>query len=651
MGRCVGDGTPAQPPTGSSPMIDFRKQQDGAESLKQLASLGFKTDEQSGAAYDPQGRPVTYAYYAWLETPVDFSQERVSQSIWNAVLSEGYRLDESSCRLASPSGQPLMKLTMLFLRHNIDLQMQNISIESLKVKLSGLNAAAPVPDSVRRQMSEMQTAGVKLPPQILQALQRPGTTVGSLSRSVDAVYLDQTRFFDGQRSLSQLTSAAMPSKTPPGTPAGKPVQVISEEQRFSNTLTADLVAKFGQSVTGRELLSHFRGKDGALHLPLMLVLKTNQRPDEVGEYGAFFDPSHNTMVVNHWQIESGLLAILPDADKNRIRAGLSDPRVLRQYLEQHPKERAQLLGDIDEVFYHELVHAWQDRRDRLDIEMMNGNVPGYNPLAKEYEAHRLTYRYDFDKASRDPNGLMRSGYRTYALSMLKEDYDLFRDHISRLYMSSFAGSQELNDVAHIQAARESTARKLLGDGLYMRSIESLKMVGLWHGDEALKAARSDYAARESDFIHNALPEIRRQALAILPDYYEREGRWHWAELILDSLPDNFPGRDAALSRWSRGIEPELSLKPKNDTDLQDRLTDFKFYRGLVSVKKADWTPALHDAFYRDVHSDIASLLEKAKDDPTQRAALISIADSWVSVLPKNDPDRARVAAAKKRDFH
>ena len=649
MGRCVG-GSPASPPPGNGgPAFDFRGAEHGPEFLSALGRLGFRTDEKTGTAEDAQGRTVTAAYVEWLSAPADFSQERMPASTWSVLLVTGYRLDEKTCRLAKPSEPPLTRLDVMATLHGDARGMELAALESLKVKLAALSASAPVPESVRSQMKTLQAAGVKLPPNLSAALMNPRTTVGALARGVDGAYLEQTRFFDGQRDLKGLAESALPKSWTPGVPAGAPLPVAPAERKLGDALSADFIKRFGATASGRELLERFRGKDGKIHLPAILVLKANQRPDENGEYGAFFQPGYDTMVINHWQVESILLARLPAAERARVARGLSDPQVLSRYLEQHPQERAAVMGQIDEIFYHELVHAWQDRRDRLDVEQMRGNAPGYNPLAKEYEAYRLQCRYDFDKAGADPDGLMKSGSLNFCLGMLK-DYDSFRDSIARLYMGSFAGSQELGDVVRIQAARESAARRLMGDGLYMRAVESLKLAGLWHGDAALKEAQADYAAREREFIARTLPEIRRRALAGLFTHYEREGRWHWAALILAFDPVETPGYDAAMKRWTAGVAPTLLPAPKDAAALAEQTDSLSFFFLQAAAKRAQTTPALVSAYVRDLHASIKDALKRAAAQPAQRAALLAQAEYWAGALPQDDPDRARVAAAKRGEF-
>jgi hypothetical protein len=644
MGRCVGSQPAAEPPSDGGPAVDFRAIKNATEYLPALTSLGFKTDERTGTVSDPQGRAVTQAYLARLLAPVDLSQERIPMALWSALVTSGYRLDETTCRLALPSQPPVTRIELMITRREAALDLQKMAVESLKVKLEGLSASAPVPDSLRRQMDAMQGAGVELPPELLKAMKTPGATVGSLSRSADAAYLQQTRFFDGQRGLGNLTESALPKEWTPGKAAGAPSGIQPEERRLGDMFAADIASRFAQNGPGRELLGRFTAKDGSVHLPPILLLKAQQRPDDPTEYGAYYDPSHDTLTLNHWAVERDLLNQLPEKERARVGQSFSDPRALRLYLEQHPKERAAILGVIDEVLYHELIHAWQDRRDRLDVEMLRGNAPGYNPLAKEHEAWREQCRYDFDKAGRDPSALTRSGYAPYCLLMLK-DYDSFRDAISRIYMGGFAGSQELGDVARIQAARESTAKRLMGDGLYQSAVETLKLVGMWHGDEALKQARTDYDKRQSDFVYTTLPQIRVQALTALAPRYEQAENFYWAYLVLSNLRFDTPGLDGAVRRWAAAAAPALVKTPKDDAANVESLSELAFAIGAAKIAV---TPAIRDAYLRDVRSYVSMQLKTAAAAPSaQRAGPLAQAASWIAVLPKDDPLRARVAAAEK----
>ncbi len=643
MGRCVGDTPPPALPEQAP--LDFRSRPDGVAELKALAFLGYKTSTQTGVALDPQGRPVTAAEVSRLLAPADFSTLRAPQSLWSALQSSGYRLDEKTCFLSQPGGKPLTYFDYLSAQRGNAAQDERQALEVLQASLAGLPPEAPVPKDVLARMKRLEQAGEQLPPRLARELNAAGATAGGVSRDARRLYVDQTKMFDGQAALKPLAEQAIPDFSATPGPAGTPAYVTSSEQRLGGFLASDVVAQLSKTPSGRRLLAQFAAKNGVERLPTFLVLKTNQRPDTPGQYGAYFDFTHDTMVLNHWQAESSLMAALSPAQRKAVGTSLSDPRALRQFLEQHPKERAHVIGDIDEIFYHELVHAWQDRRSRLDVALMRGILPGYDPLEKEYEAYRDQIRFDFEKARPRPDVAAESGFMPMVGYPLLQSYPKFTTTIERMYMSSFVGMLPLKDIALVQKERESTARTLIGDDLYRDAVEGLKLVGLWQGDAALSEAITDAKSREQAYRRGDLPALRAQAVGPLAERYEAEGHFDWAIAFLSAVAPQTPGLKAALSRWAAAAVPTWARAPK-DAALDSQLKAISGYMVLQYAGALPDNRNVDAEYARDARLLVARELTLAKTaDPASAKTLRQTAASWSDLLPKDDPLRAQAQAA------
>ena len=646
-GRCSGAAGSQTPPKADRP-YDLRADPQREELTKALVLAGYRVDEASGQAFDAKGRPLSAAEYAWLSDPVDFSHEHASMDVWVQLMMSGYRLDETSCVLHLPGGQPLTRFDYLVTRENARREMEHMTLEDLKLQFDGLGASAPDPRYVRDRLKLLSQAGVTLPAGLQKTLAAPRSTVGALARGVDAAYLELTKFFDGQRTQEDLVAAAKPASGDLDTVRQNLTKLEPEERRLGDLFEQDMIRRFSADPAGRELLDHFRGNDGQVHLPPTIILKAAQRSDDPGQPGAYFTYSDGVMTFNHWQAVSLLLEAVTADDRSRLAKEFSDPAALRRYLETHPKERDETLGVMDEMFYHEFIHAWQGLRDRYNIERMRGNVPLSNPLAREHEAYREQCRYDFSKARQDPASLAHSGYRSFCLGMVK-DYDSFCDYITGLYLGTFGGGEELSVVSKIQQLHKATARRLMSDSLLEKARQQLKLEGLSQGDEVINDFQKDYAQREAQFLHERLPAIRRDVLDGLVPVYVRDGPADLSKELLDAVPPATPGYQEARRKWAADAAP-LVLKPRQDFTLQFRVSSYKIFLEESRAGRLAWTAALQAAYLRDVREYVrwSSSQALAMKDSTLVAAWRETARNWSRELPPGDPLRVKYGGESKR---
>lgn len=645
-GKCTGGGqAPAAPvPAGSAP-YDLRANPIPADHRPYWELMGYRFDDAAGRLLDSGGAMVPQAALDALRRPFDASYERLDASVWSAFMHNGYRLDESSCRLIGPDGNPLDSLTMKMWAAVGRRSQTHSALEALLAKLRGLDPKAPVPKAVREEMLALASAGSELPPSIKALLARNDATIGELRRPAAASYADMTKFYDGARSLTDAALSALPAGSEPGIAARRKGIPDPDERALGRLLGEAFSVEIAKTAPGRELLSHFIGPKGA-NIPDIMVLKLTQSPNDPHAPGAVYDYTADRMVINHWEVVRVLHARLPPEKLAPIAARLGDAKQLLRLLKEHPSLLPVITDNIDVIYFHELTHAAQSRRDRLDDEIIRGNLPGANPLSKEHEAHRSHCRY---LLSKDAAAVARSDWRPYCMELLR-DPDAFKDRVTSMYMSTFSGSATLDGVRERQAVRRATARGLEGaGGLENWLKQKLKQFGYFTGDVELSKYRADVDRREKEFLAG-MPSLRREAGGALVAHYEKTGAPDRAlALALTLPPGSLDGGDARLDAltdkavaWvSRGDSPALRTA---------RLEAVGAIAPRLAAQNRPWPAALADAYERDARSIAEELLAKALKLPREREGLLAQAESWAQVLkrPGDLPARIRKAAREKK---
>jgi hypothetical protein len=644
-GRCTGHGAapaPAPVPAGGPP-LDLRASPIPAQERVYWEMIGYRVDDKADRLVAPGGLPVTQAHMDALHRPFDAATERLDASVWQSFVYAGYRLDESTCRLMGPDAKPLDTVTLMVWRESNRRQQAHMAMETLLGKLEGLDASRPVPEDVRKHMLALAQAGTVLPPRIRELLKRAGTTVGQLRAPATASYAESTRFFDGQRKLADVAEAAVPGSGP-GVASRRKGIPDPDERRLGATLSAAINAEMAKTAPGRELLARFSGRKGG-GMPDVMVLKLTQSPNDPNAPGAQYDPSGDRMVINHWEIVRALHARLPPEKLARIKDRLADAKQLSRLLAEDPSLLPVFVDSVDVMYFHELTHAAQSRRNRIDDESLRGNLPGANPLAKEHEAHRAHCRY---LLSKPPAAVDRNPWRDYCLGMIR-DPDAFRDNVTGMYLATFSGSARLDDIAARQEVRRRTARSLeAGGGLRNWIEQKLKQAGFRLGDAELGAYRADVDRREREFLLG-IPALRREAGGALVDYYEGSGAPDRALALAGSLPrGSIPGGEARLdaladktAAWvERGADP---------AQRDARLAAVGAVALRLKRASRPWPPALVAAYDRDARSLIEELLAKARKLPRERAELLNRAYEWTAALrePAEYRDRIRKARAQR----
>ena len=636
-GRCTGRGAAPAPepvPPGNPP-FDLRASPVPPEHRMYWEMIGYRFDDAAGRLRDAEGAVVTRAEVEALTKPFDAATGRLDAGLWQAFVYSGYRLDETTCRLMGPDARPLDTLTMKVWRESVRRQQAHAAMETLLGKLQGLGPSVPVPEEIRGQMLALASAGTVLPPRIMRLLERNTTTVGQLRAPAQASYAESTRFFDGQRELSDFVSAAVPGSGP-GAAARRRGIPDPHERKLGAALSAAFNAEMAKTEAGRELLARFRGPKG-LVLPDVMVLKLTQSPNDPNAPGAQYDSSADRMVINHWEIVKAMHARLPPEKLAKIKDRLSDAGQVSKLLAEDPSLMPLFVESLDVMYFHELVHAAQSRRSRFDDEALRGNLPGASPLSKEHEAYRAHCRYVLTKG---PAAADRNPWRDYCLTMIHDPAG-FTDHITRSYRSTYSGSAKLDDVASRQEVRRRTARSLeSGEGVRGWIEQKLKQAGFRLGDAELAGFRTDAGERDREFFAG-IPALRREAGGALVAHYEKTGAADRALRLALTLPRGTLALADKAAVWVASA--------KGPERREERLVTGGQVIGRLRFRERPVPAALAAAYERDARSMAEELLAKALKLPRERAELLDRADSWAKALrePGDLPARIQKARAAK----
>lgn len=648
-GKCTGRGQapPPAPAPAASPPYDLRANPVPAEHRVYWEMIGFRFDDASARIRDANGNVVTQPAIDDLERPFDASHERLNASLWAAFMLNGYRLDEATCHLIGSDTKPLNSFSMKVWAAVARRGQSHAALENLLAKLRGLNPQLPVPEDIRKAMLDLSKAGTELPPNILALIARNGTTVGQLRGPAAATYADSTSFYDGQRSLLDTVRAVIPQGTEPGVAARRKGITDPDERVLGRTLSTAFNNEMSKTAPGRELLSHFQGAKGA-GLPDVMVLKLTQSPNDPNAPGAVYDYSADRMVINHWEVVRVLHARLPADKLAKIGGRLGDAKQLSKLLVEDPSLLPLIVDNIDVIYFHELTHAAQSRRDRLDDELIRGNLPGANPLSKEHEAHRAHCRYLLSKG---PAAIDRSDWRDYCLGLIRNP-DAFKDSVTSRYLSTFSGSTTLDDVATRQEVRRGTARALEGRGGVVNWFEQkLKQFGFVQGDAALAVYRPDVDKREKEFLAD-MPRLRREAGEALVNFYEDNGNVNRALALAVTLPagtleDSAARLDALTNRTIAWL-----ARGKDPAQLVERLGAVGVLADRLKTEKREWPPEMVEAYDRDARSHCENLLARAIKTPPAdiavRERLLDEAEAWSKAVSNPKDITARIAKARTK---
>lgn len=521
LGRCAGAEPGAPPRVIDGAPFELKEGALSAEERQLFVSLDYRIDEKAGRLLNPDGTPVAGGEVERLRAPFDASREKLGANQWSWMMTSGVRLDEKTCAFKDTAGT-FSRLKTLSWEMTLRRSMEHSALEDLRSQLSKLKPGDPLPDGVHERAALMEKQGLLLPPAVKKALQE-ASTAGKLVTSVDAAYADSTRFFD-QGGWSGTLGAAVPALRGALPAQETPTYVGDPERKLGEALNGDIRTVLGEHPTGRELLTRFKDSKGKPDLPPVLVVKMSQRPGE-GGYGnaaAVAFPDGSFIALNYWYTREAALANAPPAERAALAKKLMTPEAMQDWLLANPTARQNLVRTLDGTLLHELVHAWQGRRGRFEVEMLRGNTPQVNPLEKEHEAYRTEMLYFHDKLLKDPATAVNAPeFATY--QSLIADYGQYKDAITRLYMTTFPGSSDYKTAADLQVERRRVSARLGLDGWLESGRQALRRVGFEWGDASMRNALNDSQAREKAFEEAHLPALRREGSEALVAHFDKTG--------------------------------------------------------------------------------------------------------------------------------
>jgi hypothetical protein len=604
LGRCTGVESTDRPPTGEGAPVDVRGWPSSDRSLQELVFLGYKSDPETGFLLKPDGWRVKNGDLAWLNAPIDLSRNTVAPDLFN-WLQASYRLDEGDCTMRKPTGERLSRREYRVFERTLFYQHQRMALETLRMRLVKLPPDRPVPKELQHEVEEMAQAGMSLPTELAQLLaQNPSSR--QLAQAVGASETDYARFFDGSVPLGQAAIGALPP-IEGLTVRRSPAYLEASESRLGRLLSDDLRVMFSKSRPGRDLIAWLSDSHGRPDFPAVMVLKMSQDPLG-GAMEAYFSPGSDSITLNHWSVVRGLLEKVAPSQKSALAAQLSDPKAVQSYLEAHPQARRELLDALDGAAYHELIHAWQRRRDRPSVESVRGNL-ATTPLEWEYEAFREQCRYLLTKAAANPLVIVNDDWARQRCVPMLGNFDRFEDDVKRGYLSASLrgnGGEPLSDVMARQTVRESTTRRLMGDDFLPSLVPTLKLLGFFRGENALDDFKKSDAKRRDAFVRYVLPELQAGALD-LAHALDGISRPDLGLLVLINLPPSMANRAADERTHLTTKVSEMLLRPTSSLNLQDRIASYN----LLNNPDNRWPPELWRAYWIDAAVQSAWLEERA----------------------------------------
>jgi|CXWL01.1.fsa_nt_gi hypothetical protein len=637
-GNCTGRGKPPAP--GPTTPYNLNTHPIPRAVRPYWEIIGYRFDDNTGRVLDVNGAVISQAEIDDLNKPFDASYERIDHSLWLNYLLRDYRLDEGTGHLLDSNAVALTRFQVKTRDAEVRDYLGHTALENLLGKLRGLDPNAPVPPAVRKDMQDLAKAGTKLPVEITTLLARNNLTVAQLQRPAFKSYADWTAYYDGQRSATDLLLASIPAGAKSGIASRRKEIPTPHERALGTLLRTAFNREIAKTAPGRELLSHFRGvkvENG----PAVMVLKLTQDANDPNAQGAIYDPSSDRMIINHWHIIRILNKRLSPEKMARIKNRIADAKQLSKLLAEDPALIPLVVDDNDVMYFHELTHAAQTRRNRVDDELGRGNLPTMNPLAKEHEAHREHCRYLLSKPSA---AIDRSEWRDYCLSMAINP-GAFKEEITKKYLSTYSGSTMLDDVRTLQNTRRDASLWIMTHSPSASVLgQAFKQLGIALGDAELWKYQADVDKREKEFLAG-LPKLRREAGTDLINYYEKTGAAHKALQLALYLP---PGdvKKAQLAELTNKTLDWLTRSKKQD-QRNERLNSVSALAPLLKAENRQWPVHMVEVYERDVRSYAEEILDQAlKAPPAAREDLLKRAQAWAAVLRKPGDLQERIARAR-----
>lgn len=377
----------------------------------------------------------------------DWRKPWLEERVRAALTGQGWRLEDDGSALdpgtKAPASEAELAKAVLDLRQGA----RRAALEAVTRMLASGKALT------QEDRRSVELLSADLSAALTAAMLDPKSDMNKVRAMAGADLSRVASYFDGGRTLADRQAAAQPVSA--GTPGTRePLPYFNDRERsVGRKIRASAAAEIGRDPFGRDVLSRLNGASGEPTLPPIVI------EDQSGSVAAHYDIRRRTIVLDREVVLASVVATVPSQEASRLRASLSTRAALLSYLDAHPAAVTAVVKDNDVLLVHELIHAWQDRRDTIFREIARGNLPDVQPLEYEEEASIAKNLYIHSKVRHDPASVK--------LDREFEDYRVMLHSVEswRLALNESLNSASpsralsLPSVREIQAARLARAKK------------------------------------------------------------------------------------------------------------------------------------------------------------------------------------------------
>ncbi|MDE2489873.1 MAG: hypothetical protein KGM24_03445, partial [Elusimicrobia bacterium] len=411
----------------------------------------------------------------------DWRRAGLSPDVQDSLRELGYRLEGDGRVLDPKTRAPLTEDQFREALRRLDLSARRLALERLSVLLD-----KKVPTAADR--AEMKALEGDLPPDVVAALEG-GRGAAELRALAGADLAQIAAYFDGSRTLADRLAAARPVVAGAPGPRVPLPYFTPDEQALGRALDAETARILAKDPYGRSLLADLSGPDGRPDLPPIVV------EDLTGGTQALYEYRRGAIALDRQGVLDAVVGAQPPTARDALRAKLSDRTALIAYLDAHPAAVSAFVAQSDVALFHELVHAWQDRRDPLMREMARGDMPDAMILEYEEEAWTMKNRYLASKLKNEP-GSVADDYQLDDLAAMTRDPRAWRRALYDQYQAyDPANALTLRQTADVEALRLQAARDRKVATSAEQRDKSLDLLALGRTAAELSRTQAAQAAR------------------------------------------------------------------------------------------------------------------------------------------------------------
>jgi hypothetical protein len=494
---------------------------------EQLKDLGYGIDQQRGWVLEMPaeaplavlgGRPLTNAAFKSLFSPYDLAAQPISPPLRTGLHAAAYRIDDEHGRILHPDSKtPLSRFEVAALQRQMERAQGTATLERLHAAVSARSTDGLLhPETALELQSLVAGRRGALPESVVHALEKGAPVpVETLRKDIAKAHASSIRAQEGNRGFQDLLGAATPLREEPGQAKAR-AYFDAQERSLGELLAEDVSAHLSMTQAGREILDGLRGADGRLRMPGFRILRTDSDDAVRDSHGAaFHNHAAGVIIVNFSVLKQRLLEQAPKGEREELEKKLAQPQALMEHFLRDGAARRRFAQDYDVIWAHELTHVRQDRKDRVNREILRGNLRDY-PIEYEHEAYLAQMRYLHEKLKQDP-AASADHLQDYAHFLA--DYKSHLDGIARQYAAS--GITDLS--AENFEQKQATRARLLDESGEPRLFQGLKQLALAQGTLALKEMLAAHGERMKEF----MPEyeaMRRAGSDRLGSYFRSIGR-------------------------------------------------------------------------------------------------------------------------------